>query len=94
MGKHEIRLRRKMMTSRRIERHKNYAGLMKQHHKTQRTRTIVRWVVFILIFLMSMILIFKSLDKNVKRTNEAKIESQIKENNKLEELKPPRIQYM
>ena len=63
MGKHEIRLRRKMMTSRRIERHKNYAGLMEQHHKTQRNRTIIRWVVYVLVFLMSMMLIFFAVDK-------------------------------
>lgn len=66
MGKHEIRLRRKMMTSRRIERHKNYAGLMKQHHKTQRTRTIVRWVVIVLVFIMSVVMIYNIVEKNTK----------------------------
>lgn len=66
MGKHEIRIRRKMMTSRRIERHKNYAGLMKQHHKTQRTRTIVRWVVIVLVFIMSVVMIYNIVEKNTK----------------------------
>ena len=68
MGKHEIRLRRKMMTSRRIERHKNYAGLMEQHHKTQRTRTIIRWVVYVLVFLMSLMVVYYAIEKKDKTT--------------------------
>ena len=63
MGRHEIRLRRKMMTTRRIERHKNYASLLEQHHKSQRNRTIMRWVVYVLLFLMSAMVIFYAVDK-------------------------------
>lgn len=77
MGKHEIRLRREMMTSRRIERHKNYAGLMEQHHKTQRTRAIIRWVVYVLVFLMSLMLIYfavkRSETKEVVENSEQRI---------------------
>ena len=76
MGRHEIRLRRRQMTSRRIARHKNYAGLIAQHRKSQRTRTIIRWVVYVLIFLMSMMLIYYAVDKvpdrNSKKTGEIK----------------------
>ena len=63
MGRHEIRLRRKTMTSRRIQRHKNYTGLLEQHKKTQRTRSIVRWVVYVLMFLIGMMMVYYAVEK-------------------------------
>lgn len=77
MGRHEIRLRRKVMTSRRIERHKNYAGLMDQHHKLKRTRSIVRWAIFILIFLMSLMVVYLAVDSaSNKKNKKAPVEVQ------------------
>ena len=51
MGKHEIRIRREMMTSRRIERHKNYGELMLVHQKSQRQRKLGRFLVYIAFLL-------------------------------------------
>ena len=76
MGRHEIRLRRKMMTSRRIEKHKNYAGLMDQHRRLKRTRSIVRWVVLALIFLMSLMVIYYTTDRPKKNDNKTPVEVQ------------------
>lgn len=77
MGRHEIRLRRKSMTSRRIERHKNYAGLMEQHRKTQRMRTILRWVVAVVIFLLGLMTVYYAVDK--KNLNSSRIEKVVNE---------------
>ena len=41
MSKHEIRLRREMMTSRRIQSHKSYSRLMDRHKRSKRLRLIV-----------------------------------------------------
>lgn len=81
MGRHEIRLRRKAMTSRRIERHKNYAGLLDQHRRLKRTRSIVRWAVFILIFLMSLMVVYLAVDSTSNETNE-KTPVEVQDNNK------------
>ncbi len=63
MGKHEIRLRRKSMTSRRIERHKNYAQLMDKHHKSKRLKRVVQWLIYIFIFLVGLFAIYYSLSR-------------------------------
>ena len=74
MGRHEIRLRRKTMTSRRIERHKNYAGLMAQHKKTQRNRTIMRWVLFVLLILISLMIVLFVVERKPKLNTETPTE--------------------
>jgi hypothetical protein len=61
MGKHEIRLRRKSMSSRRIERHKNYAQLMDKHHKSKRLKRIVQWLIYVFIFLMGLFGLYYTL---------------------------------
>ncbi len=71
MGKHEIRLRRKSMTSRRIERHKNYAQLMDKHHKSKRLKRVVQWLIYIFIFLVGLFAIYYSLShKKEVQSNE------------------------
>lgn len=61
MGKHEIRLRRKSMSSRRIERHKNYAQLMDKHHKSKRLKRIVQWLIYVFIILMMLFGLYYTL---------------------------------
>jgi hypothetical protein len=53
MSRNEIRLRRKMMTSRRIERHKNFHDLMKRHERQIQLRKVgkILLVLFILLAL-------------------------------------------
>jgi len=74
MGRHEIRLRRKTMTSRRIERHKNYAELMAQHKKTQRNRTIMRWVLFVLLIIISLMIVLFVVERKPKLNTETPTE--------------------
>ncbi len=81
MGKHEIRLRRKSMTVRRIGRHKNYAQLMDKHHKSKRLKRIVQWLVYIFIFLMGLFAAYYSLShKNKTQSNEQTQLTEIHEN--------------
>lgn len=68
MGKHEIRLRRKSMTSRRIERHKNYAQLMDKHHRSKRLKRIVQWLIYVFIFLLGLFVVYYSVSRE-KETN-------------------------
>lgn len=51
MGRHEIRLRRNKMTSRRIESHKNYYEVLKRHQRTSRMKRLVRLIVLLLFFI-------------------------------------------
>jgi uncharacterized membrane protein YvbJ len=51
------------MTSRRIERHKNYAGLMDQHRRVKRSRNIVRWAILFLIIVMGLIVVYYATDR-------------------------------
>jgi multisubunit Na+/H+ antiporter MnhB subunit len=69
MGKHEIKLRRKSMTSRKIERHKNYAQLMNKHHKTQRTKRIIQWLILVFVFLLGLFVLYYSLIRKPKTTS-------------------------
>lgn len=74
MGKHEIRLRREQMTSRRIQRHKNYAELMRSHEKASRLKKMLR-LLYALLFLLGMAAVIymaftKWSDKEEKQKNE------------------------
>jgi flagellar basal body-associated protein FliL len=51
MSRNEIRLRRKMMTSRRIERHKNYQDIMKRHERQVQLRKVLRIFLVLLLLL-------------------------------------------
>ena len=52
MGRHEIRLRRHKMTSRRIEGHKNFYDVMKKHQRGSRTRRLLKLVLLFLFFVL------------------------------------------
>ncbi|MGD1958244.1 MAG: hypothetical protein ACFB2Y_05290 [Fulvivirga sp.] len=54
MGRHEIRLRRYKMTSRRIEGHKNYYDVMKKHQRGSRLRRLLKLVLLFLFFVLLM----------------------------------------
>lgn len=50
MGRHEIRLRRKRMTSRRIESHKNYYDVLRKHQRTSRMKRLIKLIVLLIFF--------------------------------------------
>ena len=58
MTRHDIRLRRRSMTSRRIERHKNYESLLNRHERSNRLRKTFKAVVYILALLAIIMLIY------------------------------------
>lgn len=51
MGRHEIRLRRKKMTSRRIEGHKNYYDVLRKHKRSSRLKKLFKLIILLLFFL-------------------------------------------
>ncbi len=63
MGRHEIRLRRKRMTSRRIQSHKDYRMLMEKHRRSSRGKKLLRSVIYILILLSMLLLIYFGVQK-------------------------------
>ena len=52
MGRHDIRLRRHRMTSRRIEGYKDYSALMDQHRSSRLKRLIK--MIFLLLFFIAL----------------------------------------
>ena len=58
MGRHEIRLRRQKMTSRRIESHKNYYEVLKRHERSIKTRKMVRLVLLLLAFILLISMVY------------------------------------
>ncbi|MEM7109459.1 MAG: hypothetical protein AAF519_14635 [Bacteroidota bacterium] len=52
MGRHEIRLRRHRMTSRRIEGHKNYYDVMRKHQRGSRLKRLLKLVLLFLFFVL------------------------------------------
>ena len=57
MSRNEIRFRRKMMTSRRIESHKNYNDLYNKYHKGTVIRRAIKWAVIFIVALAAIFLI-------------------------------------
>ncbi len=62
MGRHEIRLRRNRMTSRRMERHKNYQDILRQHRKQQRSR-LVRILLYLLALIALVFIIYLGFER-------------------------------
>ena len=58
MGRHEIRFRRHMMTSRRMESHKNYYDVLKKHERQRQIKRILKLIALGSFFLMLVYLIF------------------------------------
>lgn len=57
MGRNEIRLRRQLISSGRIARHRNYSELMRQHDKEVRLKRVLRVFTYFLIILFLLILL-------------------------------------
>lgn len=58
MGKNEIRLRRNMMSTGRIARHRNYSELMRQHDRDTKLKRILKvFTYFLIILFITLILI-------------------------------------
>lgn len=72
MGRHEIRLRRKKMTSRRIESHKNYYDLLKKHERSDMWKRIVKMILYIIILLGIIFIGYLGLQKleKIEKENE------------------------
>ena len=70
MGRHEIRLRRKKMTSRRIESHKDYYDLLRRHERTSIGKKIIKVIIYIIILLGVMMLGYFALQKTGKSAKE------------------------
>lgn len=63
MGNHEIRLRRKNMTSRNIERHKNYYEIMRRHNKRLHAKRLTRTLIYILFVIGLAIIFYFAMEK-------------------------------
>ncbi len=57
MGRHEIRLRRQKMTSRRIEGYKDYASLLEKH-KADRTKRIIKMILLLAFFIGLLLFVY------------------------------------
>lgn len=56
MGRNEIRLRRQMMNTGRIARHRNYGELMARHERDLRIKRIARIVISFLLIVFLLII--------------------------------------
>lgn len=74
MGRHDIRLRRKRMTSRRIESHKNYYEVMRRHQKTSRLKKVFKLLI-LLIFFLALIFFSYSLLTKVNEADQSQKEN-------------------
>jgi preprotein translocase subunit SecG len=76
MGRNEIRLRRNMMSTGRIARHRNYSELMRQHDSNTKLKRILRVFAYFLVALFFMIVLIivirwekKQIDSSDKSTS-------------------------
>lgn len=67
MGRHEIRLRRKKMTSRRIDSHKNYSDLLKKHERTGMWKKLLKLIIYIIIIFGIILIGYYGLRKLEKK---------------------------
>ena len=58
MSRNDIRLRRKMMTSRKIERHKDYGSLLNKYKRENGLKRWYKWMALILLFIVLIMLGF------------------------------------
>ena len=63
MGRHEIRLRRKNMTSRMIDRHKNYYEIMRRHQRKNQLNKLLRRIAYVIFLLGISLIIYFSIEK-------------------------------
>ena len=72
MGRHEIRLRRKNMTSRMIERHKNYYEIMKRHERQSQRNKLIRRIAYFIFLVGISLLLYFSVEKLSESASESK----------------------
>ncbi|MCK6618730.1 MAG: hypothetical protein L6Q51_13920 [Cyclobacteriaceae bacterium] len=69
MGRNEIRIRRQLMSSGRIARHRNYTELMRQHDKEVRLKRVIKVFTYFLIILFLLILLLIIIRWENKQSN-------------------------
>jgi preprotein translocase subunit SecG len=71
MGKNEIRLRRQMMSTGRIARHRNYTELMRQHDRDVKLKRVLRVFIYFLVvlFLVIILIIVLRWEKRATQKN-------------------------
>ncbi|MBX2964080.1 MAG: hypothetical protein KF687_16320 [Cyclobacteriaceae bacterium] len=77
MGRNEIRLRRNMMSSGRIARHRNYTELMRQHDRDTRLKRILRVFTYFLIVLFLLIILLIVVRWESKQTEKSDNKSSV-----------------
>lgn len=70
MGSNEIRLRKQKLNPRRIERHRNYAELMRRHRRGLKTKQLLLLVVYIIVVLILILLSYIAI--RVEKERESK----------------------
>ena len=71
MGRHEIRLRRSQMTSRMMDRYKNYPEVMRRYEREQQFKKLIKGITLIL-FLLSLFLMTYLIVKMEKKQDNDK----------------------
>lgn len=74
MGRNEIRLRRNMMSTGRIARHRNYSELMRQHDSNTKLKRILRVFAYFLValfFLIILIIVLRWEKKQVSSVDQS-----------------------
>ncbi|QSE98184.1 hypothetical protein [Fulvivirga lutea] len=75
MGRHDIRLRRQRMTSRRIEGYKDYASLM-ERHKSSRLKRLIKFIFLLLFFTALSVFAYYALSKIEEQNKEPEKQAQ------------------
>jgi hypothetical protein len=58
MGRHEIRMRRSQMTSRMMDRHKNYPEVMRRYEREQQFKKLIKGITLVLFLLSIFLMIY------------------------------------
>lgn len=58
MGRNDIRLRRNKISSRRIDRYRNYSDLMSRHEQNQKIKRLTKVFIYFLLILFLGIILF------------------------------------
>jgi heme/copper-type cytochrome/quinol oxidase subunit 2 len=84
MSRNEIRLRKKMMSTDKIQRYRNYSALMKQHQRANRFKRTVRIALYslvatviVLILLLIVTFFIMRLEKKNSNKNQQKTEANV-----------------
>lgn len=72
MGRNDIRLRRNKISSRRIDRYRNYGELMTRHEQNQKIKRLSKVFIYFLLILFLGIVLFLVFRWEKKQTTEKK----------------------